>query len=255
MLVVAIHDVDLAALAEVRWLLARLDQATVRPRVLLVVPARGGVELRPDSELMDLLRGEEGAGSEIVVHGYTHRAEGPILGSGLAALRGRLFAPADAEFLTVSREEGRQRLVRGREVLESAGLRVSGFCAPGWLAPGWIDATAREAGYGYVIGMVRISDLLRGRSRYVPGFGYMGADTFQERLVSVGGAVSVSLNRRLGRQVPHLTAFLHPARAPLAPGAAHTLERIAGLAGHLPLVTYTGLLEGWQRSTPADAGA
>ena len=255
MLVVAIHDVDLAALDEVRWLLARLDQAALRPRVLLVVPARDGVELAPDSELMDLLRAEQGAGSEIAVHGYTHRAEGPILGSGPAALRARLFAPADAEFLTISREEARRRLARGREVIESAGLRVSGFCAPGWLAPAWLDETAREAGYGYVIGMVRIADLVRARSRYVPGFGYMGADAVQERLVGVGGDVSVSLNRWLGEQVPHLTAFLHPARAPLAPEAARTLERIAGLATHLPLATYTALLEGWQLSTPADAGA
>ncbi len=255
MLVVAIHDVSPQRLGEVRWLLERLDETAVRPRVLKVIPAFDGVELGPDGELAELLRSEQERGSEIVVHGYTHRSAGPLRGSPVTLARARLFAPDDAEFLSLDREEAARRLRRGREVLEAAGLRVSGFCAPGWLAPAWIDEAARAAGYDHVLGLIRIADLARDRVRFVPTFGYMGSDRLQERLVAMGGDTSISLNRWLGSQLPDLTGFLHPAGAPSSVAAARTIGRIAELARRHTVTTYADLLAGWHATAQADAGA
>lgn len=245
MLVVAIHDVAPASIDEVRWLLARLDEMGVRPRVLKAIPAAGGNELEPESAVAELLRAEQAAGSEIVAHGYMHRTAGPFRGSLLDTGRARLFAPDDAEFLSVGPEEAARRLSRARETLERAGLTIAGFCAPGWLAPAELDELAARAGYAYVIGLLRIADLARRRYRAVPAFGYMGADWAQERLVGIGGDTSVSLHRWLGDQVPHLRAFLHPAGASRSPDAARALDRIARLAAHEQVGTYTDLLVNW----------
>ncbi len=245
MLVVAIHDVAPASIDDVRWLLARLDELGVRTRVLKAIPAPDGVELDPGSALAELLRAEQAAGSEVVAHGYTHQTAGPLRGSLLDINRARLFAPDDAEFLSVDRDEAARRLVRARETLERAGLRIAGFCAPGWLAPAGLDELAGPAGYAYLIGLLRLADLARRRTRTVPAFGYMGADWVQERLVGIGGDTSVSLHRWLGDQVPHLRAFLHPQGAPGSADAARTLARIARLAEHEPLGTYSDLLASW----------
>lgn len=242
MLVVAVHDVAPSSLDEVRWLLARLDELGIRRRVLKAIPAPEGVEIDPQSEVAGLLRDEQAAGSEIVVHGYTHRTAGPLRGSPLDTTRARLFAPDDAEFLSLDRNEAARRLARGRAVLEDAGLAVKGFCAPGWLAPSAIDGLAAEQGYAYVIGLVRIADLARRTTRTVPPFGYMGADRTQERLVGIGGDTSLSLHHWLGDRVPHVRAFLHPSGASTSDVAARTLERIARLAAHEPVVTYAQLL-------------
>lgn len=242
MLVVAIHDVAPARLDEVRWLLDRLDAAGLRPRVLAVVPAPDGDELAPDGELAELLRTEQAQGSEIVVHGYTHRSAGRLRGDPITVARARLFAPHDAELLTIDRAEGERRLRRGRELLEAAGLHATGFCAPGWLAPSWLEAAARATGYGSLIGMVRIVDLAHDAARIVPAFGYMGADAVQERLVGIGGDASVGLNRWLGGRFPDLSAFLHPTGAPESADAARTLERIVRTARRLSPGTYRQLL-------------
>jgi predicted deacetylase len=245
MLVVAIHDVAPASIDEVRWLLARLDEAGVRTRVLKAIPAPDGVELDPASPTAELLRAEQAAGSEIVAHGYTHRTAGPLRGSWLDTTRARLFAPDAAEFLSLDRGEASRRLVRAREILEQGGLTIAGLCAPGWLAPADLDELAGQAGYAYVIGLVRLADLARRRTRTVPAFGYMGADRVQERLIGIGGDISVSLHRWLGDQVPHLRAFLHPDGASTSADAARTLARIARIAGHERVGTYADLLSSW----------
>ena len=245
LLVVSVHDVAPRWIGEVRWLLARLDELGVTNRVLKVVPADEGHELAPDAELADLLRTEQDHGSEIVQHGYTHRAVGAFRGSALDELRARLFAADDAEFLSVGRGVAQTRLRDGRAALERAGLEVRGFCAPSWLAAPWLDDLLEQEGYRYSIGLLRIADFARRRHRTVPAFGYMGAGTVQERLVSVGGDTSIGLHRWLPDQFPHLRAFLHPRLASTSPEAARTLGWIKRVAGREPVTTYAALLDGW----------
>jgi predicted deacetylase len=239
---VSVHDVSPSALDEVRWLLARLDEAGVRRRVLKVIPAPGGAELAAGSELVELLRGEDAAGSEIVQHGYTHRTAGPIGGSALDALRARAFARDDAEFLSLEPAAARERLRAGRAVLEGLGLEVRGFCAPGWLSPGWLNGILAEEGFAYAIGLLQVTDLDTGRHRTVPAFGYMGADALQERLVGLGGDTSLALHRWISDRVPHLRVFLHPRGARTSDRCARALHWIRRLAAEGQVATYADLM-------------
>lgn len=213
-----------------------------------MVPADGGHELTPDAELADLLRAEQANGSEIVQHGYTHRAAGILRGSTLDEMRARLFAADDAEFLSVDRDAARTRLRDGRAALERAGLEVRGFCAPSWLAAPWLDDLLEQEGYGYSIGLLRIADFARRRHRTVPAFGYMGAGAVQERLVSVGGDTSIGLHRWLPDEFPHVRAFLHPPRASTSSDCARILGWIGRAAGREQATTYAALLDGWEAS-------
>jgi predicted deacetylase len=232
-------------LDDVRWLIARLDALGVQRRVLMAIPAQDNVELDPDSPTAELLRDEQARGSEIVLHGYTHRTAGTFRGSGWDTFRARTFAPRDAEFLSIDPGEARSRLERGRAVLERCGLTARGFCAPGWFASPGLDAQLAAAGFTHAIGLIRLADLRRRRHRTVPSFGYMGADVFQERLVGVGGDTSLALHRYAPGPVPHLRAFLHPQGARTSPACLRTLERIASLTAAEAAGTYAELLDGW----------
>ena len=91
--VVSVHDIASPLTSEVCHLLAALDAIGARPRVLKVVPnADGTRDLRDDPALVRVLAAEVAAGSEVVLHGYTHRVAGPLRGPWSTCLRARHFA-------------------------------------------------------------------------------------------------------------------------------------------------------------------
>src|SRR5579875_1511025 len=121
-LVVSIHDVAPATLGDVRYLLDALDEMGARPRVLKVIPnADGHGDVRAYPALVRLLADEVAAGSEVLLHGYTHRAAGPLRGPWPRRLRARLFAGTAAEFLTLDIAATRERLDAGRQMLRDCG--------------------------------------------------------------------------------------------------------------------------------------
>jgi predicted deacetylase len=216
-LIVEVHDVTPARLAVVRSLVDRLDQIGARPLTLLVVPAGIAAGDAGSDELVALLLREQAAGSEIVLHGYTHRVAGGFRGRPLDVLRAALFAPGDAEFLSIDRAEARHRLEAGRRILAAAGLAVSGFCAPGWLEAPWLPAVLAELGFGYDAGMSVLRDLKRGTRLRLPWIGEVGAGPVQEALVGLGGRAS----RRVGARQPGLKLFMHT-----SPGGAAARDRV-----------------------------
>ncbi len=202
------HDVAPPHQEGVRALLRALDTLGARPRVLKVVPNLDGRwPLRQDSELVQLLRAEVAAGSEVVLHGYTHRTAGPLPGSLPVRLRAVLFAPHDAEFLTLSPEEAEGRLRAGLEELRTVGLQAEGFCAPGWLAPAWLGPLLQGLGFRYHLTMGCVHDLTTGRRLLAPWFGSVGTGGLHEFLVHVGGTLGAGAAR-----TPYslVKAFFHP---------------------------------------------
>lgn len=199
--VVEVHDVCASRLRSAKAILHQLDVVGARPRVLLVIPAEIST---PDGELVDLLRRELAAGSEIVLHGFDHQATGRFHGRPHDVLRARWFAPRDAEFLELDQREARRRLEEGRSRLAACGLSVPGFCAPGWLEPAWLPALLGELGFDYDIGMSVLRDLRRGASRRLPWVGEVGVGGVHGALVALGGSAS-----RLGRVDAPLKVFFH----------------------------------------------
>jgi predicted deacetylase len=238
-LVVSIHDVAPSLAREVRYLLDALDAIGARPRVLKVIPNEDGRhDVRADPALVRLLTGEAAAGSEIVLHGYTHRVAGPVRGYGPAALRARLFAGSAAEFMTLDGAQMLERLRAGRQMLRDIGLDPVGFCAPGWLASPPLPRLLARCGFRYALTMAAILDLARRRRLWTPWLGYMGADAVQERLVRLGSDLLAPLTA----YAPVIKVFLHPQGAPRSADCTRALREIARLARTRRLVTYERLL-------------
>lgn len=239
MLIVAIHDVAPSELSEVRWLLGQLDALGVSRRVLKVIPAPpAGGDL---AELLHLLRDELAAGSEVVLHGWTHHADGPLRGGLADRIRGRLFAGDAAEFLALDDAEVDRRVAAGRAWLDEHELPADGFCPPGWLATPALAGALRGAGFRYEVTLRGLRDLARGKWIVLPPTGYMGAGRGQEALIRLGVAlVSRPLRRVLAPGLHRV--FLHPQGASRNRDCARVLEGIGALAETHRTTTYGALV-------------
>jgi predicted deacetylase len=238
-LVIAIHDVAPSLAREVRYLLDALDRLEVRPRVLKVIPNQDGTDdIRDYPEFVRMLAGEVAAGSEVVLHGYTHRVAGPLQGRGFTQLRARLFAGDAAEFVTLDDAQMLERLVAGREILRASGFDPIGFCAPGWLALPQLPQLLKRSGFHYNLSMLTLQDVTTGRRLWTPWRGCMGAGALQERLVGLGAGVLAAT----APFAPVMKVFLHPQGAPESADCARILQTIAQLARTRRPVTYGRLI-------------
>jgi uncharacterized protein len=233
-LVVALHDVAPNYLDEIRFLVAALDRAGVRPRVFKVIPEH----LAASPEMVQLLLHEQHQGSEIVQHGFSHRTSGRLRGPWRRRLRASLFAPQTAEFLSFTPTEMDRRLGLGRDVLREAGLSVSGFCAPGWLAGPDLPSILRRRGFRYDVSMTSVLDLSSGRRIRTGWIGYMGAGRVQEGLVGVADA----LNRAIAPLFQVLKVFLHPQNATRSSACRRILDLLPVLVRDRTLTTYGQLV-------------
>ncbi len=238
--VVSVHDVAPAHLAEIRSLLSQLDELNVRPRSLLVIPfAQGQDDIRHCPELVDLLHQEIQRGSEVILHGYTHRRVEAWRGSPLTRARAALFARQVAEFASTAWPEQRARLLAGRALLQDIGIEVSGFCPPGWLSTPELPELLRETGFRYLVAMSWVQDLEHGRRIPTPWLGYIGAGRLHEELVRIGAAL-LSPWRQRSRAI---SVFLHPQGASQSPACARVLLELARLLRDRRPVTYDELLD------------
>lgn len=238
-LVVAIHDVAPSTLGEVRYLLDALDDIGVRRRVLKVVPnADGRDDVRRYPDVVRLLTAEAAAGSEILLHGYTHRADGPPRGSWPTRLRVQLFARAAAEFATLDPAAMMERLCDGRGILRDCALDPRGFCAPGWLATSELPSLLRRCGFAYYVTMMALLDLATGRRVLTPWLGYMGAGWAQEAMLGLGAAICTSASPHL----PVVKVFLHPQGASASPACDRVLHALTRLVRSRTLTTYGEIL-------------
>jgi uncharacterized protein len=233
-LVVAIHDVAPNYLDEIRFLVAALDRAAVHPRVFKVIPEHLGTS----PELVQLLVREQLQGSEIVMHGFSHRTSGRLRGPWPRRWRASVFAPRDAEFLSLSPMETERRLHRGVEILQQAGLSVSGFCAPGWLGTPDLPQALERCGFRYQLAMTSLVNLSSGRRTRTDWVGYMGAGPVQEGLVGVAGVIT----RTVAALFPVVKVFLHPQNAIRSPACRRILDLVPVLMRGRSLATYGQLI-------------
>lgn len=222
-LIVSLHDVAPPFEDEIRAQLDALAAVGVHRCVLKVVPNWHGEHPLDDAAgLVELLRAQVAGGSELVLHGYGHRPRGPMRGTAIARLRGRIFAADAAEFLTLTASQARRAVLDGIEMFARAGLpRPAYFCAPGWLLSSEGAEGLVAAGMRHIITMCSVRDLSTGARRGLAGFGYMGASPAHEAGVRLlNAAVRPVALARAGV----VRVYLHPAGGTRAAGARRTLD-------------------------------
>lgn len=87
------------------------------------------MELGENKELVRILRSQQGMGNKIILHGYTHQHDG-ISGVDYEFWDEIRDKPVEGD----SREFARERIGRGRSIMESNGLRTDGFTIPQYTA-------------------------------------------------------------------------------------------------------------------------
>ncbi len=147
-LLTSIHDVAPVFEGDVDRLADHLTRAGVDRFAMLVVPQHwASAPLRPGSPFATRLRGWSDSGVDLFVHGWTHRDDQPHSGR-WAAWKARHMTAGEGEFLGLDRVEARERMRRGRTLIEDiAGRAAAGFIAPAWLYGPGAMAALRDEGF------------------------------------------------------------------------------------------------------------
>ncbi len=167
---VSIHDVSPVWAAEVEAALALCGDVGVRPALLVVPNFHGRAPLLDDPKFCERLRGLQGLGHEIYLHGFYHRSRDAYDASAGVGRLAWLFAQhvqsgGEAEMSDVSAEEGRRRIDEGQEIFAQAGLRADGFVAPAWSMPRWLMPLLSERGFRFTEDHLRVYDPVARRAR------------------------------------------------------------------------------------------
>jgi predicted deacetylase len=148
--IVSLHDAHPSSQAAIAEQIAFLAERGVGAASILVVPDfHHGAPVAKHPAFIDAVSSWQGAGHEIVLHGYFHdRRDSPR--ENLAALFWtRLYTNREAEFLDLPPDEARVRLRRGRELFAERGWNARGFIAPAWLMAPRLPELLAELGFTY----------------------------------------------------------------------------------------------------------
>lgn len=206
-LVVSLHDVSPLTRADCERMLADLRVAGV-PRVsLLVIPDHHGRgHFFDDAPFCAWLRGLEADGSEVVIHGYTHRRERKPGESVSQKAMTRFYTRDEGEFYDIGEKEAAELIARAQKEFAQAGLSPVGFIAPAWLLSAAGERAARAAGCRYTTRLGTVTDFTRGETHASQSLVYSVPSAWR-RTASLGW--NALLLHRL-RANPLLRLGLHP---------------------------------------------
>ena len=205
-LIASIHDISSATFEDARADAAMLDGLNVRPINLLVVPRHpGGAPLTEARDLAAWLVARQGAGDEILLHGYEHRLVHPPR-SRLAALRIRALSRNEGEFATLDHRDAADRLREGRAALEACGLRASGFAAPAYLLSAGARRAVAEAGFTHVPQLFSVWFPATRSMRFTPALFFDPHSATTRRLTMFQS----TLSQHLFARHPLLRIVIHP---------------------------------------------
>lgn len=171
-LCVVLHNVSPARWEGCQRVVAELQrcaqQAGVHlPLTLLVVPRMHGDAALP-APYLRWLYAVQRAGHELVLHGLTHRDEGPPPRGLRERLLRHVYTAGEGEFAALSQAEAAARLREGRAWARALGLPMQGFVAPAWLmSPGTLQAAA-TAGFGHTCTLTEVIALPQGQALVAP---------------------------------------------------------------------------------------
>jgi len=239
-LTVEIHDASPATADDVEALRSELADLGVDRATLLVVPAyvdpQGrSWDLRDHAGFAEWLRRQQQHGSEIVLHGLTHRAPGSPPPHLADRLLHRWFAQGCDEFACLSRAEATRRLEAGRGILRACGLWAEGFVAPAWLQSRAALEAVERLGFRYTAFLTHVQPLVGDRTPvYTPALTFAAPSP----LVDYGKRAVMRGCEAWARPAPLLRVALHPGDRHGARPFEHALARLRRLLRYRRLVTY-----------------
>ncbi|MCB9519430.1 MAG: polysaccharide deacetylase family protein [Myxococcales bacterium] len=148
-IVPCVHDVTPRHFDRLRRIHDLLETVGIGSRyAMLVVPDFWREwPLLEHPEFCAWLRARADEGVEMLLHGFTHRDESAHT-SAAARLAASTLTAREGEFFGLDEATARERLIRGRAVVEEAvGRPVTGFVAPAWLYSAGTHAALRELGF------------------------------------------------------------------------------------------------------------
>ncbi len=206
-LIVSIHDVSPHTRAECEEIFAQLAQLGLKTCTWLVVPdyhRRG--HIRDDADFCAWLCAIEGAGHEIVIHGYHHQRERRANDSLLDRLVTRIYTADEGEFYDLERDRARVLVQRALEEFREIGLKPEGFIAPAWLLSAPAEEALKDAGFQYTTRLRHVRDLHSGRTSDSQSLVWSTRSWWRR-------VVSVLWNRALFRRLadhPLMRIAIHP---------------------------------------------
>jgi predicted deacetylase len=165
-LLVSIHDVSPHHAERLKRIESFLAECGLGARyTMLVVPdfwQKAPLAEHPD--FCAWLKGRAADGVEMLLHGFTHRDETAHPGA-LARWKAGAMTAREGEFLGLSREDARRRLIAGRQIVERAIRRpVTGFVAPAWLYGPGAHAALRELAFSVAEDQLHVWSPHQGRT-------------------------------------------------------------------------------------------
>jgi hypothetical protein len=206
-LIVSLHDVSPHTRAECEEIAAQLAQLGLKTWTWLVVPDhhyRG--HIREDADFCAWLGELEGAGHEIVIHGYHHHRERRENDSLIDRLITRLYTADEGEFYDLDHDRALALVQRAIEEFREIGLRPEGFIAPAWLLSPGAEQALKEAGLQYTTRLRHVHDLHTGRAYGSQSLVWSSRSGWRR-------ALSVPWNRALFRRLadnPLMRIAIHP---------------------------------------------
>jgi predicted deacetylase len=206
-MVVSLHDVAPSSQQIANAIISELARHGVSVCSLLVVPDyhHQGLFTR-NPEFVSWLRGLEGDGHEVAIHGYFHERPRRANESLPDQFLTRFYTQQEGEFYDLDYDEALSRITRARDEFRASGLKPRGFVAPAWLLSKEAQRAARDAEMEYTTRLHKVCDLRSGGDFVARSIVYSVRGTWRRGLSRICNA---TLFRYLEGK-PLLRISLHP---------------------------------------------
>lgn len=191
----SVHDVTPDSLSRVRELVDLVEGAGHPPPLLLVVAGMEWTEPR-----LDELRSLHRRGCRLAGHGWSHEAPRPTsLGHRIHA---RVLSRDQAEHLSRSREDVRDRVRRCHAWFERHGLEVSSvYVPPAWALGPLAREDLRELPFRHYSTLTGFVDAATGRKVHLPLVGFEADTRARRRALRMSNALNLALGRWTERPI------------------------------------------------------
>jgi len=208
---------------------------------MLVVPDHWGeAPVLGGSAFATRLRNWSDSGVEIFLHGWFHRDTGTHRNAA-DRFKARHMTAGEGEFLGLSYSVARDRMVRGRGLLEDiTGRPVAGFIAPAWLYGEAARAAARDCGFALAEDHFRVWSPEEGDRVVARGPVITWASRSRPRIAS--SLATAALARMFLPRRPAMRLAVHPGDTAV-PALMESIEKtLSSLARRAPFGRYADLL-------------